>query len=65
MADYLSILYNLKLKPISDYPSLFTRYNIDRFELSNKKLLEIGSGRGDCINEFSKKMLIATLQICF
>lgn len=55
MRDYLSILYDKKKKPITKYPYEFTNYNIKRFNLKNKKLLEIGCGRGDFINEFSKQ----------
>ena len=44
-----------KKKPITKYPYEFTNYNIKRFNLKNKKLLEIGCGRGDFINEFSKQ----------
>ena len=55
MKDYLSVLYDNKKKPITKYPYEFTNYNIKRFNLINKKLLEIGCGRGDFINEFSKQ----------
>lgn len=55
MKDYLSIFYDNKKKPITKYPYKFTNYNIKRFNLNNKKLLEIGCGRGDFINEFSKQ----------
>ena len=55
MKDYLSVRYNIKKKPLSNYPEKFTKYNINRFKLKNKKLLEIGCGRGDFINEFSKQ----------
>ena len=53
MKNYLSIFYDLKNKPISNYPEKFVNYNIKRFNLSNRKLLEIGCGRGDFINKFS------------
>ncbi len=58
MKDYLSVFYNSKNKPETDYPSKFVKYNIERFKLENKNLLEIGCGRGDFINEFSKKNLV-------
>lgn len=55
MKDYLSVVYDNKKKPITKYPQDFIKYNINRFNLTNKKLLEIGCGRGDFINEFSKQ----------
>lgn len=55
MKNYLSIRYNIKKKPISNYPKKFVQYNINRFQLKNKKLLEIGCGRGDFIKEFSEQ----------
>ena len=58
MKDYLSIFYNNKKKPITIYPSKFAQYNIERFNLRNKTFLEIGCGRGDFINEFSKKEVV-------
>ena len=58
MKDYLSVFYNRQKKPLTDYPSKFADYNIKRFELKNKIFLEIGCGRGDFINEFSKKGVI-------
>ena len=51
--DYLDIKYNDVEKPITKYPSKFAKYNLDRFNLKNKKVLEIGSGRGEFANEFS------------
>ena len=42
MKDYLSVFYNVKKKPITNYPSKFAQYNIDRFNLKNKTFLEIG-----------------------
>ena len=57
MKDYLSVLYNKEKKPLTDYPSKFADYNIKRFNLKNKIFLEIGCGRGDFINAFSKNDL--------
>ena len=59
MKNYLKILYNKKDKPITSYPEKFVSYNIKRFNLKNKKLLEIGCGRGDFINEFAKQDVIS------
>ena len=58
MKDYLSVLYNKQKKPLTDYPAKFVDYNIQKFNLKNKTFLEIGCGRGDFINEFSKQGLI-------
>ena len=55
MKNYLSVRYDINKKPISNYPKKFVSYNIKRFDLKNKKLLEIGCGRGDFINEFSEQ----------
>ena len=58
MKDYLSVLYNKQKKPLTSYPAKFAEYNIKRFNLKSKIFLEIGCGRGDFINEFSKKEVI-------
>ena len=58
MKDYLSVFYNNQKKPLTNYPSEFVKYNINRFNLKNKMLLEIGCGRGDFVNEFSKNEVI-------
>jgi 2-polyprenyl-3-methyl-5-hydroxy-6-metoxy-1,4-benzoquinol methylase len=55
MTKYLEILYNKDKKPITNYPIKFAKYIINRFDLKNKKILEIGCGRGDFINEFSNQ----------
>jgi ubiquinone/menaquinone biosynthesis C-methylase UbiE len=59
MKNYLKVLYNKKKKPITSYPEKFVKYNIKRFNLKNKKLLEIGCGRGDFINEFAQQNVIS------
>jgi ubiquinone/menaquinone biosynthesis C-methylase UbiE len=53
MAKYLEIFYNKNQKPITNYPKKFADHIINRFDLKNKRILEIGCGRGDFINEFS------------
>ena len=55
MKNYLSTYYEFEKKPITNYQENFVNYNVLRFDLSNKKLLEIGCGRGDIINRFVKK----------
>ena len=50
--DYLDIKYNNEDKPITNYPKKFAKYNFSRFNLKDKKVLEIGSGRGEFSNNF-------------
>lgn len=53
--DYLSIIYDEKRKPKTDYPSKLVSYLINRLDLKkNDHLLEIGCGRGDFLDEFYK-----------
>lgn len=52
--EYLDIKYNTNEKPITSYPKKFAEYNINRFLLKGKKVLEIGCGRGDVSNGFYK-----------
>lgn len=52
---YLDIKYSYKDKPLNNYPDKFVNYNINKFNLKNKKLLEIGCGRGDFTNSFKKQ----------
>ncbi len=57
---YLETIYNDNLRPITDYPSKFIKYLIKRFNLKkNQKILEIGCGRGDFLNEFYQSGLEA------
>tara|TARA_B110000977_G_scaffold184214_1_gene247625 strand:+ start:1211 stop:1867 length:657 start_codon:yes stop_codon:yes gene_type:complete len=53
--NYLNIKYNYNDKPLSEYPEKFVNFNIDKFHLKNKKLLEIGCGRGDFTNCFKRQ----------
>ncbi|MCB4790654.1 MAG: class I SAM-dependent methyltransferase [Elusimicrobia bacterium] len=53
--DYLSVIYDEKTKPKTDYPSELIAYLIKKYDLkTNGNLLEIGCGRGDFLDEFSK-----------
>lgn len=55
---YLEIVYNLKDKPITNYPEKLASYLVDKFKIKEKdKFLELGCGRGDFINEFTKLKL--------
>lgn len=53
MNKYTEIYYDKGKKPITDYPKKFAEYITKKFDLKNKKILEIGCGRGDFINEFN------------
>ena len=51
--NYLETIYNEESRPITDYPKKFIIYLIKRFKLvKNQKVLEIGCGRGEFLNEF-------------
>jgi cyclopropane fatty-acyl-phospholipid synthase-like methyltransferase len=51
--NYLETIYSVKNKPISTYPKIFIKYLVKRFEIKeNQKLLELGCGRGEFLNEF-------------
>jgi SAM-dependent methyltransferase len=56
--SYLETIYSQKKKPFTEYPKKLINYLCTRFDLKeNDKLLEIGCGRGDFLNEFKKKKL--------
>ena len=55
---YLETVYSEENAPFSEYPSKFVNFLIDKARLLEKqKILELGCGRGDFINEFKKKGL--------
>tara|TARA_Y100000590_G_scaffold454480_1_gene601376 strand:+ start:346 stop:1065 length:720 start_codon:yes stop_codon:yes gene_type:complete len=50
---YVDVIYNEIEKPFTDYPSKMIKYLIDRFKIPSKsKVLELGCGRGEFLNEF-------------
>lgn len=50
---YLETIYDEKSKPLTDYPKKLVNYLIKRKKLSkDQKILEIGCGRGEFLNEF-------------
>ena len=51
--NYLETIYNINEKPLTGYPKKLINYLIERLNLEkNKKILEIGCGRGEFLNEF-------------
>ena len=55
---YLETVYSEENAPFSEYPSKLVNFLIDKARLLEKqKILELGCGRGDFINEFKKKGL--------
>tara|TARA_B100001057_G_scaffold469842_1_gene530565 strand:- start:696 stop:1379 length:684 start_codon:yes stop_codon:yes gene_type:complete len=51
--NYLETIYSVKNKPFTDYPQKFINYLVKRFEIKKKqKVLELGCGRGEFLNEF-------------
>lgn len=53
--DYIDVVYNKKDKPFTVYPTHLITYLIKRFKVKkDSKILEVGSGRGEFINEFYK-----------
>ena len=53
--DYARVVYNKKDRPITSYPSKLIKYLIQKFKLEKEsKLLELGPGRGEFLNEFHK-----------
>lgn len=51
--NYLETFYNVENRPFTNYPKKLIIYLIKRFKLEkNQKVLELGCGRGDFLNEF-------------
>ena len=51
--NYLSVVYDEKSHPYSDYPKKLCAYLFESFELEEgMKLLELGCGRGEFLNNF-------------
>lgn len=51
--DYVSVIYDDKRTPRSEYPSRLASYLAKRFSLARgAKVLEVGCGRGDLLKEF-------------
>ena len=53
MADYLSVVYDPKDKPYTDYPEKLANYLFKAFEMKvGMKILEPGCGRGEFLRAF-------------
>lgn len=53
MKGYLSVVYNEKERPLTDYPRQLARHLFKEFKLRpGMKLLEAGCGRGEVLAEF-------------
>ena len=53
--DYVSVIYNKKDKPFTQYPERLIRYIIKRYDLTkDMKVLDLGCGRGDFLREFMR-----------
>lgn len=51
--NYIDVIYDEKIKPLTDYPHKLTAYLISKLNISdNAKLLDVGCGRGDFLNGF-------------
>ncbi len=54
--DYLKVIYNKNLRPITNYPDKLVSFLINKNKIKvDEKILDLGCGRGDFLNSFSKK----------
>ena len=54
-SKYIDIVYSENKKPFSNYPEKLIKYLTKTYNLDTKsKILEMGCGRGEFINEFTK-----------
>ena len=59
MSDYLSIEYAQNKRPLTTYPEKLARYLFKEFELlQGQTILEVGAGRCELLNQFSRLGLI-------
>ena len=54
-SKYLDIIYSSERRPFSRYPSKLIKELVKKYDLSfNSSILELGCGRGEFLNEFTK-----------
>ena len=52
---YLEVVYNTKDRPLTNYPEKLVKYLVKNYKINKQdKFLELGCGRGDFLNEFTK-----------
>ena len=52
---YLEVVYNTKDRPLTNYPEKLVKYLLKNYKINKQdKFLELGCGRGDFLNEFTK-----------
>lgn len=55
MSDYLTVVYDDKLRPYTDYPSKFSRFIFEKYGMqSGQTMLEPGCGRGEMLKGFKQ-----------
>jgi SAM-dependent methyltransferase len=56
--DYISVIYNQKDRPFTEYPDLLAKYLTSRYHLKQHcRLLEVGCGRGEFLRGFIRQGL--------
>ena len=54
-SKYIDVVYSTNKKPFSSYPEKLIKYLTNKYSLKkNSKILEMGCGRGEFLNEFTK-----------
>ncbi len=57
---YVDIVYNEKDKPFTDYPAKMIKHLIEKYNITEEaKVLELGCGRGEFLNEFYNNNMIS------
>lgn len=56
--DYVSVIYNEKDRPFTEYPDLLTRYLVERYSMpAGSSILDLGCGRGEFLRGFMRSGL--------
>ena len=54
-SKYIDVVYSVNKKPFTSYPGKLIKYLTDKYNLKkDAKILEMGCGRGEFLNEFTK-----------